>query len=301
MPDDAAKLGRSLDAAAVRHAVQRMARQPAAPWLHAEIARRMAERLSLIRLKPHLIVDWWSQLGGGAALLEAAYPGVPRVAVEPDAVFAARPPAGAAAPWWSPRRWRGAAPQPLHEDDELPRGAQLVWSNMMLHAVADPPSLIARWQQLLEVDGFVMFSCLGPGSVPELRAMYRARGWPAPTQDFVDMHDLGDMLVQAGFADPVMDQEVLTLTWTDARSALAELRGIGGNACAQRFAGLRTPRWQQRLHEALSATGSGRPSLQFEIVYGHAFKARPRARAGEPTVVSLDAMRAMVRSPRAAP
>ena len=76
-----------------------------------------------------------------------------------------------------------------------------------------------------------MFSCLGPGTLRELRALYQRLGWPAPTPDFIDMHDLGDMLVHAGFADPVMDQETLTLQLADMPQALlAELRSLGGNA-----------------------------------------------------------------------
>jgi malonyl-CoA O-methyltransferase len=113
------------------------------------------------------------------------------------------------------------------------------------------------------------------------------------------MHDLGDMLVTAGFADPVMDQETVTLTWPDADAALAELRTLGGNVSPQRFAGLRTPRWRQRLGQTLverAGTGDGRIALEFEIVYGHAFRPAPRPRLAAQTEVSVDEMRQMVRS-----
>jgi malonyl-CoA O-methyltransferase len=114
------------------------------------------------------------------------------------------------------------------------------------------------------------------------------------------MHDLGDMLVRAGFADPVMDQEVLTLTWADPQALLAELRGLGGNAAPERFAGMRTPRWKQSLERELRSLAGpdGRLRLSFEVAYGHAFKAAPRLQAGAPTTVSLDDMRALVRSGR---
>jgi malonyl-CoA O-methyltransferase len=168
----------------------------------------------------------------------------------------------------------------------------------MLHAQRDPPALFARWHELLQTDGFVMFSCLGPGTLAELRGLYARLGWPAPAADFVDMHDLGDMLVHAGFADPVLDQETLTLHWASAHALLLELRTLGTNAAPGRFAGLRTPRWRERLlHELESLAGpDGRLRLSFEVAYGHAFKAAPRVRSGEPTTLSLDAMRAMVRS-----
>ncbi len=142
-----------------------------------------------------------------------------------------------------------------------------------------------------------MFSCLGPGTLRELRTLYARCGWPAPTPGFVDMHDLGDMLVQAGFADPVMDQETLTLRWATPRALLAELRGLGGNTAPDRTPGLRTPRWQAQLERELEsiAAPDGTIGLTFEVAYGHAFKAAPRLRAGEATTVSLDEMRAMVR------
>ena len=181
---------------------------------------------------------------------------------------------------------------------EIPPGAGLVWANMMLHGVVDPEALFERWSGLLRVDGFVMFSCLGPGTLRELRALYARLGWPAPTPGFIDMHDLGDMLVQAGFADPVMDQETLTLRWSDPRALLAELQSLGGNAAPDRIAGLRTPRWRARLERALEALAApdGTLGMSIEVAYGHAFKAAPRLRAGVPTTVSLDEMRALVQT-----
>ncbi len=171
---------------------------------------------------------------------------------------------------------------------------------MMLHAVTDPPALLARWQQLLAADGFLMFSSLGPGTLHELRELYRRLGWPPPAPEFIDMHDLGDMLVRAGFADPVMDQETLTLTWDGPQALLAELRSLGGNASPMRWPGLRTPRWRDRLYVELSslAGADGRLHLSFEIVYGHAFKAAPRAPLKGETRVELEDMRAMVRAAR---
>ncbi len=260
----------------------------------------MAERLAIIRLKPGLILDWWSFLGAGAAQLQQACPQARRVAVEPTVALVERSLRAAQRPWWSVPRWGAARVDAQIESAALPPGAQLVWANMMLHAVSHPPALFERWQQALQVDGFVMFSCLGPATLRELRALYLRLGWGPPTQGFIDMHDLGDMLVQAGFADPVMDQEVLTLQWDEPPALLAELRALGGNAAPHRQAGLRTPRWRDRLLAEIEALRGpeGKISLSIEVAYGHAFKAAPRVRPGEETKVSLDAMRAMVRSSR---
>src|SRR5439155_25374370 len=105
--------------------------------------------------QPQLVIDWWSQLGAGAEALRQAYPKARHVAVEPNATWARRTASAASAPrWWSPQRWRGdATPSALTPDAELPGGAQLVWANMMLHAVVDPPRLFERWHGLLRVDG----------------------------------------------------------------------------------------------------------------------------------------------------
>ena len=263
----------------------------------------MAEKLQVILLKPELVIDWWSWLGAGAEALDRAYPKARRLGVEPDAILVQRSLDAARKPWWSAQRWSGGAVEVTLQSQQLPTGAQLVWANMMLHHVADPPALFERWQQLLRVDGFVMFSCLGPGTLRELRTLYARLGWPAPTPGFVDMHDLGDMLVQAGFADPVMDQETLTLQWDNPAALLGELRSLGSNTAPERFAGLRTPRWRVRLEQELQslAGADGKLGLSFEVAYGHAFKAAPRLRSDRPTTVSLDDMRSMVRQGRTRP
>ena len=258
----------------------------------------MAERLAIIRMQPQRVIDWCGFLGAGGGLLDQAYPQASRCVVEPSAALVERSKSAASKPWWSASRWRSAGVEVVNERDLIAPGAQLIWANMMLHGVVDPPALFARWQGLLAADGFVMFSCLGPGTLRELRALYARLGWPAPTPGFIDMHDLGDMLVQAGFADPVMDQETLTLHWDSAEALLAELRSLGGNAAPERAAGLRTPRWRRRLvRELASLRGSdGRISLSFEVAYGHAFKAAPRLKASDTTSVSLDDMRALIRA-----
>ncbi|MBE0546273.1 MAG: biotin synthase, partial [Rubrivivax sp.] len=181
---------------------------------------------------------------------------------------------------------------------------QLLWSNMGLHGAVDPQAVMKAWHRALEVDGFLMFSTLGPGSLQGLRELYAAMAWPPPHAPFVDMHDLGDMLLEAGFAEPVMDQETITLTWPTGQALLAELRQLGGNVDLQRHAGLRTPRWRDRLAQGLQAAacageGAGqRPRLAFEVVYGHALRAAPRPRVAASTTLPLADLRAMVRAGR---
>jgi malonyl-CoA O-methyltransferase len=251
-----------------------------------------------MRAEPRRIVEWWAGAGGGDDVLRAAYPRAERVAVEADAAWAARRSAAERRPWWSFGAAGAIVLDETASDAEIGR-AQLVWANMALHLVVDPPALFARWHALLEVDGIAVFSCLGPGTLRELRDLYRGEGWPTPTPGYIDMHDLGDMLVDAGFADPVLDQETLNLRWRSAAALLAELRALGGNTAPDRFPGLRTRAWRDRLLAALEerADADGSIGLSVEVAYGHGFKPAPRLRAGVPVAVSLDEMRAMVRRP----
>jgi malonyl-CoA O-methyltransferase len=291
---------RPLDAAALARVTQRLQRAASAPWLHSEVARRMAERLSIIKLLPTRVLDWGAFLGASRALLEQAYPAARVRAVEADAWRRDATVAALAAPWWSPRRWASAVPEVVTPGDLGAGQAELLWANMQLQGALDPQAEMALWLRALAVDGFLMFSTLGPGTLLTLRDIYGAQGWPAPFAPFVDMHDLGDMLVEAGFADPVMDQESVTLTWASGEAALAELRGLGGNVDPQRCAGLRTPRWRARLAGLLAARAdaAGRVALTFEVVYGHAFRPPPRPRLAAETALPLDEMRAMIRAGR---
>lgn len=251
----------------------------------------MAERLSILRQPPRAVLDWGAFVGGGHAALAAVLPGARVQAVEPEGPRPTTPPV-----WWRapfsrpPQAWRPAAVPPV--------AADLVWSNMTLHGAADPPAVLAEWHRALAVDGMLMFSTLGPGTLVTLSTLFAKAGWGPAMAPFVDMHDLGDQLVQAGFADPVMDQETLTLTWADPAAALAELRSLGGNAAQGRWSGLRTPRWRCRLESALAEQArGGRVALEFEIVYGHAVRPVPRARVASETRLPLEDLRRMVRRP----
>ena len=296
MPLDAAAQSapRPVDAVALARVQQRLLRAAEPPWLHGEVARRMAERLSIIRLQPARVLDWGSFLGASQSLLKRAYPQAQRVAVEPDATRCSATTAQLQQRWWRP--WKSTVK--VQTPAEVSPGvAQLLWSNMNLQSLQDPVAALAAWHRALAVDGFLMFSTLGPGSLRQLAALYARQAWSAAHAPFVDMHDLGDMLVAAGFADPVMDQEIITLTWKSPQALLDELRAMGGNTAAGRWPGLRTPRWRDQLLSRLAqlVDAEGRLALDFEVVYGHAFKPPPRPRLSGHTEIPLADMRAMVR------
>lgn len=265
------------------------------PWLHEEVARRMAQRLEWIRLAPSAWAHWEPVRGGleAQALLEQRYPQATCLLVEPFQAREAAAREALAPAWW--KRWQTRR----HFTGQVPEaGVQMLWANMALHTEADPQALLARWHRALAVDGFLMFSCLGPDSLRELRAVYARLGWGPPGPQFTDMHDWGDMLVAGGFAEPVMDMERLTLTWPGADRLLAELRELGANLHPERFPALRGRRWEHRLKEELAAGlagPDGRLALTFEIVYGHALRPAARLRVQAESNVSLDDMRRALR------
>ena len=176
----------------------------------------------------------------------------------------------------------------------------MLWANMALHTATDPLAVLKQWRQWLSPTGFVMFSTLGPDTLHELRQLYQQRGWPPPCHSFTDMHDWGDMLVQAGFAEPVMDMERIRLTFATPQRLLQELAELGCNLHPQRFPALRGRHWRRRLHEVLQdklgePDEGGQLALTFEIIYGHAYKPKPRVRVSASSAVSLEDMRAMLR------
>ncbi|TSE28109.1 BioC: malonyl-acyl carrier protein O-methyltransferase BioC [Tepidimonas thermarum] len=287
------------------------ARVPSAsPWLHETVGERMAQRLDWIVARPQTWVSWSPLLGGERAHRAVArrYPEA-RVWLAGEGAAAAQrrwqaPPL----PWW--RRWKAraaAAPAPesalagvLQDSAAPPEPVGLIWANMALHTVAQPRALLQRWHDWLAVDGFLMFSCLGPDTGRELRAVHAAQGWPAPAPAYVDMHDWGDQLVALGFADPVMDMERLTLAYPNAERLLADLRESGRNWHVGRFGALRgrgwRARWLRAMEDGLPRNAEGQLCVTVEIVYGHAFRPAPRLPVAPVTNVPLERLRQTLRA-----
>ena len=273
----------------------------ASPWLHEEVASRMLDRLQWIKLKPRVWANWGASRGGlrAHAALAARYRDSTCFVVEASVKRARAAIKNIATSWWNPRRWLSGATY----FEAPPAGASdMLWANMALHESADPQALLARWRDALKVDGFLMFSCLGPDTVREIRELYTALGWPPAGHELTDMHDWGDMLVQAGFAEPVMDMERITLTYETPARLLQELRELGRNFHPGRFPALRGRAWKASLEQAigkhLGKGEEGRLTLTFEVIYGHALKAAPKVRVNPLSSVSVEDMRSMLQGSR---
>ena len=271
------------------------------PWLHEEVATRMVQRLQWFREPPASWLHWEPVLGGlqAHARLREQLPQASWHVMAEQLPLALEATRESAARSWNPLQWRRApAANTLPADGQV----AMLWANMVLHHEPQPLSLLKRWHGLIQTNGFLMFSCLGPDTLRELRTFYAQAGWHEPAHAFTDMHDWGDMLVHSGFAEPVMDMERITLSYSSAQALLQELRGLGRNLSLNRHAAARGRGWQMRLLQAIEAElprdDQGRLLLSFEVIYGHAYKPVPRVPVSSSQSVSVDAMRAMLRAGR---
>jgi len=283
---EAARVRRSFDKAAAGY--------DASAVLQREVARRMAERLDLVKLAPTRVLDVGCGTGADLRLLARRYPAAQRLGL--DFSHAMLQNTRGRASWLArllPPLAAREASAVCADAQHLPLAADrmgLVWSNFMLHWLDDPLPALKEMHRVLQVDGLLMFATLGPDTLKELRAVFAATDDAPHVQRFIDMHDLGDMLVASGYTDPVMDMEYLTLTYAGPEEFLRDLRAAGSiNALSGRNRGLMGRLAWQRLREALAAKmRDGRLSISFEIVYGHAWKAQPRVAADGRQIIRFD-------------
>lgn len=267
----------ALDPKAVRRQFARRAdRLHQADFLLRETERRLLERLEIVRLTPAAVLDVGCGLGRSLAALAQRYPQATlrgcdlswqvaaraRAALEPTA-------RGLLA------RLRRGPTQPVaavfaadaHALPLPPSCTDLIWSNLVFHWFHEPQRVVDEWYRVIRPDGLLTFTVLGVDSLIELRTA------GARLPDFPDMHDIGDLLVGAGFAEPVMDVERLVLTYRDAETLLADARALGGNALAGRFRGLlgrgHRREWLAAIERGRAADGMLR--LSVELIFGHAW------------------------------
>lgn len=266
-----------LDPTAVRRQFSRRAAAAAREdFLAREIEARMLERLELVRLTPASVVDVGCGAGEGLLALKRRYPSAKLTGVDSAFAVARRARATLAPPsrgFFA--RLRNATAEPIArivvaDARALPlkaSSADLVWSNLALHWFESPEDAIREWYRIARPGALLDFSFLGVDTFVELR------GLGARMMGFHDMHDIGDVLMHAGFSEPVLDTQRLTLTWENAQALLDDVRALGGNAQRSRFRGLLGRRhrdaWLGSLESLRGADGLLRATV--EVVFGHAW------------------------------
>jgi malonyl-CoA O-methyltransferase len=284
-------------------------------FLPREIAQRMRERLEYIKVSPASVLDAGCGMGDDLPGLRERFPEAPVFGTDLSRAMltrALRHDAGDTS-------WRRFLPASIGKalGARGPRFAQadfsalpfaagafeFIWSNLALHWHSRPDLVFPEWSRTLKVGGLLMFSTLGPDTLKELRGAYAeveaAHGVPSSQHviDFVDMHDLGDMLVESGFEIPVMDQETITITYKSPQSLLADVRRWGAYPFLRAGEGslnMQTTHPARRLHKALLVAlearrrADGTLPLTFEVIYGHAWKAVPRMTAEGHGIVRIE-------------
>lgn len=177
--------------------------------------------------------------------------------------------------------------------------AQLLFSNLALHWCPAIGAALAEFRRVLDSPGLVFFSMFGPDTLRELRRARSSAGLADDPETLLDMHHLGDALVQAGFADPVMSAERFPVPYADYFTLEGDLRRCGASrAMMPRSSGLAGRQRRRAVAEAFAAQrgSDGMVAVSIEVVYGQAWVAPPMGR-GEPTEVPLEELGA-VRSMR---
>ena len=256
-------------------------------FLRREIAARMHERLALVKVAPRRVLDAGCGAGADLALLQKDYPAAQIIGL--DAAQAMLSAASVPASSLKSLNAMLSRLLPAKAGVDLlcadfgnlpfgPNSVDLVWSNLALHWHPQPDRVFAEWRRVLRVEGLLMFSNFGPDTFRELRAAFAAADATPHALPFVDMHDFGDQLVEAGFSTPVMDMELITVTYDTADALLADVRALGGNPLDTRARGLLGRAAWGRMRDALEAQRrpDGKLGLSFEVIYGHAFRPAPR-------------------------
>lgn len=236
--------------------------------LQREVERRLLERLDLLRQPPERILDVGAGLGAGSVLLRRRYPRAQVLALDLALPMVRRIPRRAH--WFRPihRLCGDAAALPLSA-----RSVDLLYSNLCLQWIDDLPAVLNEFRRVLRPGGLLLFSTFGPDTLGELRAAFATVDDAAHVSVFLDMHDVGDRVLAAGFRDPVLETERFTLHYPDARAVLLELKALGArNADHARPRGLYGKRRLAKVLAAYDARArDGHVPATWEVIYAHAF------------------------------
>ncbi|MDP3125400.1 MAG: malonyl-ACP O-methyltransferase BioC [Thiobacillus sp.] len=251
--------------------------------LQREVCDRLLERLDFMTLQPERVLDVGCGTGYGLAHLRARYAEAELCAL--DLAPAMLKVAHARLPQanWMQRALGflpSCAPPLTHsvcaDMERLPLAANsvnLLWSSLAMQWACDLDATLKGFHRVLAPGGLLIFATFGPDTLKELRAAFAAVDDAPHVNRFVDLHDIGDMLVHAGFASPVMEMEMLTLTYADLKTLMRDLKGIGAhNAATSRRRGLLGKSAWAKLEQAYDALRlEGRLPATYEVIYGHAW------------------------------
>ncbi|MBK6727222.1 MAG: malonyl-ACP O-methyltransferase BioC [Xanthomonadales bacterium] len=291
----------SLDVGRVRRAFARAAgAYDALAQLQHQVEAQLLERLDLVKDAPARILDVGAGPGRASAAMRKRFPQVEVIAL--DLALPMLREAKSRAGWWKPfRRVCGDARALPIADQSI----DLLFSNLCLQWCEDLELVFDEFRRVLRPGGWLLFTTFGPDTLTELRQSWAAVDGGPHVHVFLDLHDVGDRLIGAGFRDPMLDVEHYQLRYSEPKLLMRELKGIGaGNADAARARGLTGKR---KLAAMLAAYehfrgDDGRYPASYEVVFAQAIApdaSQPRRRGGTDIAsVSLDSLRAQLQSRR---
>ncbi len=243
----------------------------AAAVLQREIADRLLGRLDLVQLRPQAVLDIGCGTGYDVRKLTKRYPRAQVLGL--DIVEAMVQRARRKSGLWN--RVSGRCVFSCGDAERLPLATSsmdMVISNLMLQW-CDPQTMFAEARRVLRSGGLMMFTTFGPDTLRELRDAWRAADDAPHVHAFIDMHDLGDMLIHAGFSDPVMDMEQFTLIYPGVVEVMRDIKHLGAhNVAVTRARGLTGKARFARFRAAYeSLARDGKIPATYEAVYGHAW------------------------------
>ena len=241
--------------------------------LQKEVASRLVERLELVQLKPERILDVGSGTGFCSRLLETRYKKTPIVSLDLSHTMLKHTKSKEG----FIRRFKSPHSYVCGDAEQLPLADESV--DMIISSLAlqwcDLESVFAGFRRVLKPGGLLMFSTMGPDTLKELRQSWAKADGYAHVSAFIDMHDVGDALMRAGFADPVMDVENITVTYPTVKKLMQDLKAIGSrNALQGRAKGLMGKQKLKKMMDAYEQLRvDGVLPATYEVVYGHAWVA----------------------------
>ena len=241
-----------------------------------EISLRLLERLDLIRLEPDRVIDLGAGTGDGAEQLRQRYSRARVIAVDFSHAML------------NQGRRYGRINVPVVADafqlPFAPHSIDLIFSSSTLQWCTPLPDVLLEIARVLRPGGLLLFSTYGPDTLRELRIAQQSADMEDGVNEFSDMHPIGDLLLEQGYQDPVLDVERLDASYDSVRDLMRELKGIGSGRTKPDTRRFMSRRQWQALIAAYPTDSQGRIHATFEVIYGHAIASLPRTRQEQVTI-----------------
>lgn len=229
--------------------------------LQQEVARRLDQKLEVCSIQPQVVLD----LGAGTGLLSEQlsqrFANTQLICLD----FAQ------ASLKNNPSEYKlcaNAQQLPLADNS-----VDLITSSLMMQWCDDLAQLFSECFRVLKDDGLILFSTFGPDTLKELKKSWAVVDNEPHVNDFIDMHDIGDQLMQNGFQSPVMEMEMLTLTYEKVIDLLKDLKFIGAQSVPKRTKALTgKDKFKQMIEMYEHYRQDGKLPATYEVLYGHAWK-----------------------------